>query len=188
MTKQTARKITALIEIRSGAPSVGRINPPKAGPKIPAIFTCTPPSVTAEGSSSLLTILGTIALQTGALKAMPTPSANTHRSTQLMLKVFVHAPKARNAVKAACQAIADKMTFLRFSVSAMIPAGNAKRSKGVEVAVAINESEKEAPRSCSSQVAVTSCAERNVAEKTVAIQILRNVGFLRANHVEVESI
>jgi hypothetical protein len=70
----------------------------------------------------------------------------------------------------------------------MIPAGKANRSKGVEVAVAINESEKEAPRSWSSQVAVTSCAARNVAEKTVASQIRRNVEFLSANHVEVECI
>jgi len=182
------RKITALIEMRSGAPNTGRTNPPRAGPRIPAMFTCTPPSVTAEGSSSLLTTLGTIALQTGALKARPTPSAKTQRRIELMLRAFVHAPNARRPVKAACHAIADKMTFRRFNVSAMIPAGRAKRSKGVEVAVAINESEKEAPRSWSSQVAVTSCAERNVAEKTVAIQIRRKVGFLNANHVEVECI
>ncbi len=105
-----------------------------------------------------------------------------------MPRIFVHAPKARSPVKAACHAIADKMTFRRFVVSAMIPAGSANRSKGVEVAVAISESEKEAPRSWSSQVAVTSWAERNVAEKAVAIQIRKNVGFLSANQVEVECI
>jgi hypothetical protein len=84
--------------------------------------------------------------------------------------------------------MADKMTFRRFVVSAIIPAGTANRRRGVEVAVAIKESEKEAPRSCSSHVAVMSCAERNVAEKTVAIQIRTKVGFLSANHVEVECI
>ena len=105
-----------------------------------------------------------------------------------MLRVFVHAPKARRAVKATCHAIADKMTVRRFTVSAMIPAGSAKRSKGVEVAVAISESEKLAPRSCSNQVAITSWAARTVADRTVANQILVNVGFLSANHVEVECI
>ena len=35
-----------------------RSNPPRAGPIIPEIFNCNPPSVEAEGSSSLVTISG----------------------------------------------------------------------------------------------------------------------------------
>ena len=82
--------------MRIGAPSSGRRNPPRAGPTIPERFNCTPPSVIAEGSSSLLTISGTTAPQTGAPKASPIPSAKIQASTALGLIVSVNAPNGKN--------------------------------------------------------------------------------------------
>ena len=97
MTRATPRNASALNEMRSGAPSSGSSKPPRAGPTIPERFSCTPPSVIAEGSSSLLTMSGTTAPQTGAPKASPIPSAKTHASTALGFITSVHAPKARTA-------------------------------------------------------------------------------------------
>ena len=103
MTRATPRNASALNEMRSGAPSSGSSKPPRAGPTIPERFSCTPPSVIAEGSSSLLTMSGTTAPQTGAPKASPIPSAKTHASTAPGFITSVHAPKARTADQAACQ-------------------------------------------------------------------------------------
>jgi hypothetical protein len=61
-----------------------------------------------------------------------------------------------------------------------------KRKNGVEAAVATSESKKEdAPRSLISQVDVTSCAERNVPDNTLASHKRQNAEFRRANQVEV---
>ena len=97
MTRATTRNASALNEMSSGAPSSGSRKPPRAGPTIPERFSCTPPSVIAEGSSSLLTMSGTMAPQTGAPKASPIPSAKMQASTELGLITSVHAPRARSA-------------------------------------------------------------------------------------------
>ena len=97
MTRATTRNVSALTEMRSGAPSSGSRKPPRAGPTIPERFSCTPPSVIAEGSSSLLTMSGTMAPQTGAPNARPIPSAKMQASTELGLITRVHAPRARSA-------------------------------------------------------------------------------------------
>jgi|ERR1700733_1639364 hypothetical protein len=54
-----------------------RANPPSAGPIIPEILNWSPLKVEAEGSSSFVTISGTIEAQAGALKAKPTPVKKT---------------------------------------------------------------------------------------------------------------
>ena len=68
------RKAKALREKSSPGPATGKRNPPSAGPTIPPKFICTPLKMIAAGSSLFRTISGTIAAQTGPLKAKPTPS------------------------------------------------------------------------------------------------------------------
>ena len=147
ITKATPRNANALIEMSSGAPSSGSRKPPRAGPTMPERFSCTPPSVIAEGSSSLLTMSGTTAPQTGAPKASPIPSAKTHASTALGFIASIHAPRARTTDQAACQSTALTITVRRFTMSATAPAGSVKRKNGAEAAVASRESKYgEAPR------------------------------------------
>ena len=147
MTRATPRNASALIEMRSGAPRTGISKPPRAGPTIPERFSWIPPSVIAEGSSSLRTMSGTTAPQTGAPKASPIPSAKTHASTAPGLSTSVHAPKARITDQAACHSTALTITVRRFTMSAIAPAGSVKRKNGADAAVAIRESKYgEAPR------------------------------------------
>ena len=187
--RATTRKVSALAEMRSGAPSRGRRKPPRAGPTIPERLSCTPPSVTAEGNSSLLTISGTIAPQTGALNASPIPSAKMQTSTEFGSIARVHAPTARSAEQAPCHSTALTMTARRFAMSATAPAGNVNRKNGAEAAVAIRESaNEEAPRSCINHVAARSWADTNVPETTLASQRRQNIGFRSANQVEVDFV
>ena len=187
-TRATPRNASALTEMSSGAPSSGSMRPPRAGPTIPERFSCTPPSVTAEGSSSLLTMSGTIAPQTGALNASPIPSAKMQASTELVLITSVHAPKARSAKQAPCHSTELTIIARRFTMSATAPAGSVKRKNGAEAAVAIRESASdEAPRSCINQVAATSWAETNVPDNTLASQRRQNTGFRSAYQVELDS-
>ena len=58
-------------------PMIGKSRPPKAGPRIPPRFICTPPRVMADASFSFWTISGTIDPHTGALNAKPIPSKKT---------------------------------------------------------------------------------------------------------------
>ena len=145
----TARATTrnARNAMRNGAPSSGSSKPPRAGPTMPERFSCTPPSVIAEGSSSLLTMSGTMAPQTGAPNASPIPSAKMQTSTALGLIASVHAPRARSAEQAACHKTALTITPRRFTMSATTPAGSVNRKNGAEAAVAMRESENDgAPR------------------------------------------
>src|ERR1700722_6213235 len=64
------------------APIRGSRRPPTVGPATAAILSCKPPSVVAEGNSSLETTSGRIAGHVGAVKAKPTPSRNTQRRTR----------------------------------------------------------------------------------------------------------
>src|SRR6516225_8753849 len=77
----TTRKQAAFAANTRLAPINGTKAPPKAGPTIPAMLSCKPPKVTAEGSSVSRTIWGTIELQAGALKAKPAPTRKTQDST-----------------------------------------------------------------------------------------------------------
>ena len=127
--------------MRIGAPSSGKRNPPNAGPTIPERFNCTPPNVIAEGSSSLLTISGTTAPQTGAPKASPIPRAKIQASTAVGLIVSVKAPTARITDHAACHSTAPMMTVRRLTMSATAPAGSVNTKNGADAAVAIKESQ-----------------------------------------------
>src|SRR4029453_1001532 len=107
----------------------------------PERFNCTPPRVIAEGSSSLLTISGTTAPQTGAPKARPMPRAKMQASTALGLIRFVKAPNARITDQPACQSTALTITVRRLTMSATAPAGRVNRKNGADAAVAIRESQ-----------------------------------------------
>ena len=100
MTRATTRNVSALTEMRSGARSIGSRKPLSAGPTIPERLSCTPPSVIAEGSSSLLTTSGTIAPQTGAPNASPNPKhedASKHR-----IRVDHLCPRSKSKECCAC--------------------------------------------------------------------------------------
>jgi hypothetical protein len=57
----------------------------------------------------------------------------------------------------------------------------------MEAAVAMSESKNdEAPRSFINHVTVTSWAETNVPDKTLASHKRRNTGFRSANHVDID--
>src|ERR1700719_1774153 len=77
IARTTTRKQAALAANTNFAPANGINKPPNAGPIIPEMFSCKPLNVTAEGSSASETTWGTIDVQTGALKAKPTPMKNT---------------------------------------------------------------------------------------------------------------
>ena len=156
-TRATTRNANALKVTSSGAPISGSSNPASAGPRMPERFNCTPPSVMAEASSSLLTISGTIAPQTGAVNARPIPSAKTLMSTATGLVASVHIPKARNAEQAACHSMAPAITTRRSAMSARAPAGSVKTKNGAEAIAAMRESTNgEARRSFISHLDVTS--------------------------------
>src|SRR5260370_38781714 len=57
----------------------GRSAPPIAGPIMPEMFNCKPPTVEAAGSSSLETISGWIDVQAGEQNAKPHPIKKTAR-------------------------------------------------------------------------------------------------------------
>ena len=128
-----------------------------------------------------------MAPQTGALKASPIPSAKMQASTAVGLIAPVHAPKARRAEQAPCQTTALTIKARRFTMSATAPAGSVKRKNGAEAAAAMRERKNdEAPRLLINHVAVTSWAETNVPDNTLANHKRQNTGFRRANQVEVD--
>ena len=71
------RKQAAFTAKTKFGPITGTNNPPKAGPIIPEMFSCKPPKIPAEGSSTFETTSDTLDVQAGAFKAKPTPIANT---------------------------------------------------------------------------------------------------------------
>ncbi len=69
----TARRKRALSAKTALAPARAKSSPPKAGPTIVEMFSCSPVKVDAEGSCSSDTISGTTAEKAGALSAKPRP-------------------------------------------------------------------------------------------------------------------
>ena len=95
--------------------------------------------------------------------------------------------KSRSAEQAPCHTTVLTISMRRFTMSAMAPAGSVNRKNGAEAAVAMRESENdEAPRSFINHVAVTSWAETNVPDITLASHKRQNAGFRSANQVAVD--
>jgi hypothetical protein len=70
----TARRQRALSLKTALAPATAKTSPPKAGPTIVEMFSCSPVKVDAEGSCSSDTISGTRAEKAAALSANPSRS------------------------------------------------------------------------------------------------------------------
>src|ERR1700722_13324049 len=85
MTRITTTKQAAFTANTEFGPINESQMPPRAGPKIPEMFSCNPPSVVAERSSFWETISVTIEDQAGAANAKPTPIRNTDIRTTEML-------------------------------------------------------------------------------------------------------
>src|SRR4029077_6390928 len=97
--------------------------PPRAGPTMPERFIWSQPSLAAEGTPSSGTTSGIRAVQTGALKAKPTPKASEPTRSvagESMLR------KPRNAsapATSACQTLIVRRKSRRSTASAKKPAG-----------------------------------------------------------------
>ena len=96
MTRATPRNASALNEMRSGAPSSGSSKPPRAGPTIPERFSCTPPSVIAEGSSSLLDDVRNNGSPNRGAKGKPNPQRKDARKHSTGVDRVRPRPKGKN--------------------------------------------------------------------------------------------
>src|SRR5580704_613735 len=181
----TRRKPTALTAKTAFAPISGRINPPSAGPMTPEIFICTPPKVTAEGSSFLVTTSGITDVQAGALQANPIPRRNT---AIRMMDGFSSPSDPKTASPAAAttsQMCITHRSFLRLTMSARAPAGNVNKKKGREAAVDNRERYKgDGVIVFITQVAAMSWAETQHPETTLASHSLLKTGFRSASQIE----
>src|SRR6516164_10458908 len=110
-----------------------------AGPTIPETLNCKPPSITAEGNSSLLTTSGTTELQAGALKAKPTPIVKTEIRITYGLSNPKKPRSARQPADPANHKFIAQRSFFRSTMSARAPAGSVKKKKGSAATVDITE-------------------------------------------------
>ena len=153
----------------------------------PEIFICTPPKVTAEGSSSLVTTSGITDVQAGALQANPIPRRNT---AIRMTDGFSSLSDPRTASPAAAttsQTCITHRSFLRLTMSARAPAGKVNKKKGREAAVDNRERYKgDGVIVFITQVAAMSWAETQHPETTLASQSLQKTGLRSATQMEVE--
>src|ERR1700730_11245645 len=189
IAKSTSRKPAALTAKTAFAPISGRSKPPRAGPMTPEIFICTPPRVTAEGSSSFVTASGITDVQNGALQAKPTPRRKTAISTTVGVRSPSEPSSARPAAAATSQICMTHKSFLRLTISASAPAGKVNRKKGREAAVERSERYKgDGVIVFMTHVAAMSWAETQHPETRLASQSLQKTGFRRANQMEVEFV
>jgi len=119
------------------------MNPPAAGPIMLEIFSCRPPSVTAEESSESETKSGTIAAIAGPLKAKPIPKESTPKRSMTGLihpnQTVTPRQKHSNAKPKLIKATA----FERLITSAIIPAGSVNRKNASDVSTGIRERKKD---------------------------------------------
>src|SRR6202047_3258858 len=135
----TTRKQIAFTVNTQFAPISGRSIPPIAGPRIPEMLSCKPPSVTADGSSSSDTSSGTIAVQAGALKANPIPIRKTQIKIRYGLRIPSE-PKIASSPAAPTSHTFINQSNLRLStMSAKAPAGNVNRKNGKDATVDIKD-------------------------------------------------
>src|SRR3984957_10455181 len=170
----TRRKPRALSANTAFAPMIGRRRPPSAGPITPERFICTPPRVTADGSSSLVTASGITEVQAGALQANPIPRRNTAIRTMDGLSNRREPNSASPAAAATNQTCITQRSFFRLSMSASAPAGKVNKKKGREAAVDNSERKKgDGVMVFITQVAAMSWAETQQPETTLASQSLQ---------------
>src|SRR6202795_5097561 len=135
----TIRKQIAFAVNTQFAPISGSSIAPIAGPRIPEMLSCNPPSVAADGSSSSDTSSGTIAVQAGALKANPIPI----RKTQIKIRYGLRTPSepkiASSPAATASQTFIIQSNLRLSTMSAKAPAGKVNRKNGKDATVDIND-------------------------------------------------
>src|SRR5258707_11558363 len=115
----TASKQRALSAKTVLAPTKTKSSPPRAGPIIPEMFSCSPLKVDAEGSSSLDTISRTTAEKTGALNANPVPLRNIDPRMRYGVRRFNQPRIASPPAHTARQMYAAYNIFLRSVMAAV---------------------------------------------------------------------
>src|ERR1700722_10368175 len=139
IASMTIRKQIELRVNTQFAPMSGSSIPPIAGPRIPEILSCKPPSVAAEGSSSSDTSSGTIAVQAGALKANPIPIRKTQKRIMYGLRIPKEPKIASSPAATASQRFMIQSNLRLSTMSAKAPAGKVKRKNGKDATVDIND-------------------------------------------------
>src|ERR1700730_4266231 len=139
---QTPKKPKAFRPKTTGGVVMASKKPPRAGPTMPERFIWSEPSVAAEGSSSSGTTSGINAVQTGALKAKPTPKAS-EPTRSVAGESMPRKPRNASApATSACQTLIIRSKGRRSTASAKNPAGKVKSRKGSAAVLDNNEMRK----------------------------------------------
>src|SRR5258708_35924259 len=124
------RKQTPFVAKIAFVPIKGITAPPRAGPIIPAISSCSPLKTDAEGSSSSDTMSVSKEANAGALKAKPAPIRNAKSRTRLPSRRCDQPRIASAPADAANQMGAILTNFARSTMSARAPAGKEDKKNG----------------------------------------------------------
>src|ERR1700730_9620010 len=135
----TTKKPTAFSANTQFAPMSGSSIPPIAGPRIPEMLSCKPPSVAADGSSSFDTSSGIIAVQAGALKANPIPIKKIQMRIMYGLRTLSNPNNASSPAATASQTFIIQSNLRLSTTSAKAPAGKVNRKNGRDATVDIND-------------------------------------------------
>jgi hypothetical protein len=135
----TIRKQIAFTVNTQFAPISGSSIPPTAGPRIPEMLSCKPPSVAADGSSSFDTTSGTIAVQAGAVKANPIPIKKIQIRIMYGLRTPSEPKIASSPAATASQTFIIQSNLRLSTMSAKAPAGKVNRKNGKDATVDIND-------------------------------------------------
>src|ERR1700732_1263990 len=148
---------------------------------MPDIFSCTPPSVKADGNSSSVTSCGTSDAHTGALTAKPRPSTNTPTRSSIGFRMPAQPRNAKAPAHPASHKLASRSIMPALKASASAPAGSVKRKNGSDARLAIREMKRpDGEIKFIIHVAAVSCAATAVPETRLANQILRKTLFRQA--------
>ena len=139
ITKICPRNDTALSANTAATPAVATTMPPMAGPIAWAAVNAVPFSTSACGRSSRGTSSGTIAAQTGMLRAAPTPSRKVRIRSAGTVARPRYATTASTAATTAIHTCATSSSRRRSNTSVRAPAGRASRKVGAADAKASSD-------------------------------------------------
>jgi hypothetical protein len=147
----------------------------------------TPPSATADGSSSRSISSGIAACHAGAFNAAPTPSAKVKPSRVHAVSSPATERYPRTAATKNMASCVQTSTRRRSTTSASAPAGNASRKNGRLAAVCMSDTrsgDDESP--VITHAAAVVCIHVPTFETSDAIQKPRKSGFRSGRHADVE--
>src|ERR1700732_307905 len=139
---KTNRKPAALRAKTTGAPTLLRRIPARAGPRILVMLNCMPFRVEADGSSLSVTNCGTSDAHAGALIAKPTPIKNTPPRSRNGFSKPAQPKNAKVPAQPASHRFANRNILLSLKASASAPAGSVKRKNGSDARLASREMKK----------------------------------------------